>query len=57
MEAIRVKFKNEAYNYTTSVNPEATEESLKDYFIGTQFDLGIFPKEDFQRCIDLEFIE
>lgn len=57
MEAVRVKFENEAYNYSTSVNPKATEEDLKDYFIGTSFDLGLFPVEDFQQCIDIDFID
>lgn len=56
MEAVRVKFENETYNYTTSVNPKATKKDLKDYFIGKQFDLGTYPVEDFQQCIDIEFI-
>ena len=57
MKAVRVKFENETYNYITSVNPKATKEDLEDYFIGKQFDLGVFPVEDFQKCIGIDFID
>lgn len=57
MKAIRVKFENEAYNYITSVNPKATKKEIEDYFVGTYFDLGVFPIEDFQKCIGVEFID
>jgi hypothetical protein len=55
MKAVRVKFENEAYNYITSVNPKATKKDLEDYFIGKQFNMGVFPAEDFQKCIDIDF--
>lgn len=55
MNTVTVKFANETYNYTTSVNPKVTKKDLEDYFIGKQFDLGVFPAEDFQKCIDIEF--
>lgn len=57
MKAVRVKFENEAYNYITSVNPKATKKDLEDYFIGKQFDMGVFPVEDFQKCIGIDFID
>lgn len=57
MKAIIVKFENEAYNYITSVNPKVTKKDVEDYFIGKQFDMGVFPVEDFQKCIGVDFID
>jgi hypothetical protein len=43
-------------NYTTSVNPQATDESLKKYFVGTTFNVGSYPTELMKKCISIEII-
>lgn len=53
-KSVKVIFANPKYNYTTSVSNTATDESLKNYFINTPFDMGAFPREDFQTCIGIE---
>lgn len=53
MKTIKVIFQNPIYNYTTSVNPKTTEEESRKYFIGTPFNLGAYPEEDFQTCINI----
>ena len=55
MNAVKVKFKNPSYDYVTSVSDSVTEADARKYFVGNRFDLGVFPKEDFQKCIDIEF--
>jgi len=57
MKAVIVKFENESYNYITSVNPKLSNKDLEDYFIGKQFNMGVFPVEDFQKCIGVDFID
>lgn len=54
MKTVKVIFANPEYNYKTSVSATATEESIKKYFIGQYFNLGIFPTEDIQQCINIE---
>jgi hypothetical protein len=39
------------------VSDNSREESLKKYFIGTIFDMGIFDEENPRKCIEIEFIE
>ena len=56
MSAVKVMFKNPKYNYTTSVSAQSTEQSCNDYFIGYAFNMGQYPKDDYQRCINIEFI-
>lgn len=56
MKAIKVIFLDSKYNYVTSVNPQACEEGLKRYFIGSLFNIGRFPIENFQKCINIEFL-
>jgi len=57
MNCVKVIFKNPEYNYSTSVNPAASEESLRKYFIGNHFNMGPYPLENFHTCIDIEFTE
>ena len=54
---VKVIFSNSQYNYETNVSANATEQTTKEYFVGKYFDLGIYPKEDMQKCIDIEFID
>jgi L-rhamnose mutarotase len=53
MNSVLVKFANPKYNYVTSIN--GSEDSARKYFIGKNFNVGSFPKEDFQKVIDIEF--
>jgi hypothetical protein len=55
-KAVKVIFEDSKYNYTTSVNPEATDESLKKYFIGTTFNVGTYPTELMKKCISIEIL-
>jgi hypothetical protein len=55
-KAVKVIFAEPQYNYTTSVNPYATDESLKKYFVGTPFNVGAYPKEIFRKCTSIEII-
>ena len=53
MKTIKVIFENPIYNYITSINPKTTEAEIRKYFIGTPFNLGSYPVEDFQTCINI----
>ena len=53
--SVKVIFANSKYNYTTSVSDKTTEEDARKYFVNTSFDMGIYPVEDLQMCIDIEF--
>lgn len=48
-----VKFEDEKYNYSTSINPNCTDQSIKDYFVGKKFNMGRV-KDDLQLCIGCE---
>jgi len=52
--AVRIYFKNPKYNYTTDISNQATEESCKSYFVGKYFNVGIYPKENLQKCIRIK---
>lgn len=54
LKTAHIKFENPEYNYSTSVNGDLSDEKIKKYFIGTTFDLGNYPNEDMQTCIDCE---
>lgn len=52
---VKVKFANPKYNYETSVSGEITEQEARKYFVGQTFDMGVYPKENMQKVIDIEF--
>lgn len=52
---ILIKFNNSNFNYTLNVSADATKERCKDYFIGRYFNVDCYPKENYQRCIDIEY--
>lgn len=56
MKSVKVIFENPIYNYITSVNPKTTDEENRKYFVNAIFDVGVFPKENPQKCIDIEFL-
>jgi hypothetical protein len=57
--SVTVKFEDERYNYTTSVNGNCSDKDIRDYFVGikginlSQYRDGGY-KENFQQCIDVE---
>ena len=55
LNSVKVKFADKSKNYWTSVSEKATKESCKKYFVGKVFNVGIYPKEDMQKCIGIEF--
>jgi len=57
MNAVKLIFKNKEYNYTTSVSNKVGLEEAKEYFLGTIFNLGSYPIENLQECIDIKFIK
>ena len=52
---VNVKFKDPEYNYMTNVSGNLSKVEAEKYFIGKQFNLGAYPKEDFQTVIDIDF--
>jgi hypothetical protein len=55
MKSVKVIFKNPKFNYITNVN--GTKESIKKYFVGTFFDVGIYPRELMREVINIEFLK
>jgi hypothetical protein len=55
LNSVKVKFSDKSNNYWTSVSEKATKESCKAYFVGQIFNVGIYPVEDLQECIGIEF--
>lgn len=57
LHSVEVMFKNPKYNYRTSVSPNSTEKSARDYFVGQFFDVGVYPKEQMEEVIDIKFFK
>ena len=55
LNIVEVKFEDSSYNYVTNVSSQSTEESSRAYFVGKYFNLGAYPIEDMQKCIDITF--
>lgn len=55
LNKVIVKFEDEKYNYCTSVN-QLSYEDLTKYFVGTFFNMGKYPIENFQKCVGIELI-
>jgi hypothetical protein len=53
-KTVKVIFKNPKYNYTALVNPNMKNKDLRTYFVNSQFDLGTYPKENLQTCINIK---
>jgi len=49
MIAVDVQFADTQYNYTTSVNGSCTDEEIRRYFVGQDFNLGRV-EDNVQRC-------
>ena len=55
MPSVRVLFADPKYNYQTSMSVQTTEQDARDYFVGARMDMGIFPVEDMQTPIGIEY--
>lgn len=56
-KTVLVMFEDQAKNYKTPVNGKLTDEEIKEYFINTVFNVGIYPVENMQKCINVEIHE
>lgn len=52
---VKIKFANPKYNYETNVSGDITEAQARKYFVGKMFDVGVYPNENMQKVIDIEF--
>lgn len=57
MNSVQVMFSDPKYNYITSVSAQLTEKSCTDYFVGAAFNVGQYPTDDYQRCVNIKFIK
>jgi len=57
LQAVRVLFSDKKYNYSTSVSCHSTQKDLKDYFIGSFFNMGSFPTENMKQCTDIVLLK
>ena len=52
---VKVMFENPQYNYETNVSGGTTEDEARNYFVGKLLNVGVYPKENMQRVIDIQF--
>lgn len=57
LNSVKVFFEDSRYNYETNVSVNTTEQTAIKYFVGQDFDLGIYPAENMQTCIGIEFTD
>lgn len=57
LNSVKVMFADAKYNYETNVSATSTKESVNEYFVGKSFDMGIYPAENMQQCIGIEFTD
>ena len=55
LSLVKVKFSNPKFNYTTNLSGDISEQEAKKYFVGQKFDVGVYPKENMQQVIDIDF--
>ena len=51
----KVMFNDSKYNYMTSLSAQCAKQDAQDYFIGQTFDVGVYPIENIQTCIGIEY--
>lgn len=57
LNKVDVIFKDKKYNYSTDISGDVTEVEAKEYFINKFFNVGIYPKDNLQKCISIKFYE
>jgi len=55
LNSVKVLFEDSIYNYPTNVSSQTTEIKAMQYFVGKCFNMGVFPVENMQQCIGIEF--
>ena len=55
LNIVRVKFEDPKYNYSTNVASGIDEENARAYFVGQSFNVGSYPKEQFEQVVDIEW--
>lgn len=55
LSMVEVKFADPKYNYKTNVSGNITEQEARKYFVGKMLDVGVYPKENMQKVIDIAF--
>lgn len=55
MNSVKVIFKNSNFNYITTVSDQIDKQKAKSYFVGSFFDVGMFPNENLQKCNKIAF--
>lgn len=53
-KTVLVMFEDQANNYKTPVNGKLTDQEIKEYFINTVFNVGVYPVENMKKCINVE---
>ena len=60
MKTIKVIFADPKHNYKTDCSPLASDESIRNYFVGKQFNVGTYSdykqSENIQECINIEIL-
>lgn len=55
LPSVEVIFENPKHNYVTNMAKNVTREDAMNYFIGKKFNVGVFPNENLQKVIDIEY--
>lgn len=51
MRTVKIHFQDSKFDYYTSVNSKVSKDDIKKYFVNKYFDLGVYPVENFLKCI------
>lgn len=55
-KSVEVLFKDSKYNYKTTVNGRKSNKLIRMYFVHQKFDVGTYPEENLQECIDINIL-
>lgn len=56
MPSFKVKFENPKYDFVTTMSPNITLEDAEDYYVGRYFNVGVYPKENMQKVVSVEYL-
>lgn len=57
MRIIKIHFHNTEYDFITPVSELATEEGVRDYFVGQWFNMGQGEEDNMRQCIAVSIID
>lgn len=55
MNTVKVMFRDPKYNYITSLSARSTKADAEDYFVNQPFNVGDYPRDDYQVCVGIEY--